>query len=200
MTGARGFYPAIAMRLLLISLALLAVAGCKPPATQPQQNVAATAAAGPVKGVDRSHKGQPFPDVAFGDNDGTQTSFEGFRGIPTLVNVWATWCAPCVKELPTLHRLADAHKTGLWVAPISQDTAPRPSVDAFLERLGLARFDVYYDPHMAVSGALGAEVLPTTVLYDADGREVWRYVGDLDWTSPEAASLLAEAGVPAPKG
>ena len=51
---------------------------------------------------------------------------------------------------------------------------------------------------MALSGALGPDtVLPTTILYDAKGKEVWRYVGDLDWTSPEAAKLLAEAGVPA---
>jgi hypothetical protein len=49
---------------------------------------------------------------------------------------------------------------------------------------------------MALSGALGAEVLPTTVLYDANGKEVWRYVGDLDWTSPEAAKLLSEAAAP----
>ena len=51
----------------------------------------------------------------------------------------------------------------------------------------------FHDPKMALSGALGAEVLPTTILFDAEGREVWRYVGDLDWTGREAAKLLAEA-------
>ncbi len=51
---------------------------------------------------------------------------------------------------------------------------------------------------MSLSGAMGAEVLPTTILFDAKGREVWRYVGDLDWTSPEAAKLLAEAGAKKP--
>jgi thiol-disulfide isomerase/thioredoxin len=182
------------MRFPLIALAVLALAGCSKPPEKPSANHAeAPAPAGPVKGVDRSHKGAPFPDVEFGDNDGTQTSFEGFEGIPTVVNLWATWCVPCVKELPTLSKLADARKVGLWVVPISQDTAPRASVDAFLERIGLGKFDVYYDPKMAVSGATGAEVLPTTILYDVQGREVWRYVGDLDWTGAEAARLLAEA-------
>jgi hypothetical protein len=52
---------------------------------------------------------------------------------------------------------------------------------------------------MGLSGALGAEVLPTSILFDANGKEVWRYVGDLDWTSPAAAKLLAEGGVQ-PKG
>ena len=56
----------------------------------------------------------------------------------------------------------------------------------------------YQDPDMGLSGSLGPDtVLPTTILYDAQGREVWRYVGDLDWTSPEAARLLAESGVSA---
>jgi thiol-disulfide isomerase/thioredoxin len=187
------------MRALLLAIAVLSLLACSKPAPQQSNETQVAADVGPVKGVDRSHKGERFPDVEFGDNDGTQTSFEGFEGIPALVNLWATWCVPCVKELPTLSKLADAHKVDLWVVPISQDTAPRASVDAFLERIGLGKFDVYYDPKMAVSAGAGAEVLPTTILYDAEGREVWRYVGDLDWTGAEAASLLAEAGAPATK-
>jgi hypothetical protein len=76
--------------------------------------------------------------------------------------------------------------------PISQDSAPRSSVEAFLayQKLDLP---AYQDPKMALPGALGVEVLPTSILYDSDGREVWRYVGDLDWTGAEAEKLLAEA-------
>ncbi len=132
--------------------------------------------------------------------DGKPISLAKFHGVPVLVNLWATWCAPCVKELPTLARLGQTHKTNLWVVPISQDDGPQSSVDAFVEHLGLKGFDVYYDPKMAMSGALGPDtVLPTTILYDSNGKEVWRYVGDLDWTSPEAAKLLSEAGEPAKK-
>jgi hypothetical protein len=72
--------------------------------------------------------------------------------------------------------------------------APRGSVDAFLDKNKLADLEVWHDPKMALSSATAAEVLPTTILYDAKGREVWRYVGDLDWTGEEAARLLAEAG------
>ena len=81
---------------------------------------------------------------------------------------------------------------------ISQDMGPHPSVVAFLEAYKIEKLVAYQDSKMSLSGALGAEVLPTSILYDARGREVWRYVGDLDWTSPDAARLLAEAG--APKG
>ena len=146
-----------------------------------------------MKGVDRSHKGKPFPAVMIGDPDGTETSYEGFRGIPTLMNFWASWCAPCIKELPTLKKLADRKGADLWVVPISQDNAPLLSIETFLNKTGAGDLGAYHDPNMKVSGALGVQVLPTTILFDAEGREVWRYVGDLDWTGEEAARLLAEA-------
>ena len=123
------------------------------------------------------------------------TSLKAFAGKPTLVNLWASWCAPCVKELPTLDRLAQAEGGKLNVVAISQDMGPHASVVAFLQEHKLGELDAYQDPKMGLSGALGAEVLPTSVLFDANGKEVWRYVGDLDWTSPEAAKLLAEGGV-----
>jgi thiol-disulfide isomerase/thioredoxin len=182
------------MRFLLILCALGALIGCRQnpqrPATETNQ---AQAEAGPVKGVDRSHKGKPFPDAEFLDEEDQPLTSASFRGEPTLVNLWATWCAPCVKELPTLEKLSKQSKSALTVATISQDMAPRASVEAFLEDHKLD-IPLYRDPKMAISGALGAEVLPTTILYDADGKEVWRYVGDLDWTGAEAAKLLAEAG------
>jgi hypothetical protein len=81
------------------------------------------------------------------------------------------------------------------VVAISQDTGPHASVEAFLQEHKIATLDAYQDPKMNLSPALGAEVLPTSVLFDSNGREVWRFVGDQDWTSPEAAKLLAEAGV-----
>jgi thiol-disulfide isomerase/thioredoxin len=146
----------------------------------------------PGKGVDRDHKGQPFPNVTFLDASDKPTSLKALQGKPTLVNLWATWCGPCVKELPTLGALSKQGGSDLVIVPIDQEMAPRASVDAFLEKHQLD-LPVYRDPKMAVSGAAGAQVLPTTILYDRDGREVWRYIGDLDWTDSEATKLLAEA-------
>ena len=114
------------------------------------------------------------------------------EGKPLLVNIWATWCAPCVKELPTLQAVAGRAGAPRVIA-VSQDMAPRGSVDAFLDKNKLADLEVWHDPKMALASATGAEVLPTTILYDAKGREIWRYVGDLDWTGEEATRLLAEA-------
>ena len=82
-------------------------------------------------------------------------------------------------------------------AAVSQDAGPRASVEAFLAKLKVEDLGAYQDSKMALSGSLGPDVvLPTSILYDAEGREVWRYVGDLDWTSPEAARLLAEGAAP----
>ena len=187
------------MRFMLLMLAVLPLAACQKPSTEAANQAAPAAQAGPVKGVDRSHRGQSAPDAAFNDPDGGSITMDEFKGLPVLVNLWATWCAPCVKELPTLDKLAAAHRDdgSIAVVAVSQDTGPQPSVDAFLAKLKVEDLGAYHDPKMALSGALGPEtVLPTTILYDADGKEVWRYVGDLDWTSAEAAKLLAEAGAP----
>jgi|KBSMisStandDraft_5_1062788.scaffolds.fasta_scaffold663528_2 thiol-disulfide isomerase/thioredoxin len=190
--------------VIVIVIAFVALAGCQKQTQQaPASNQAAPAAeAGPVKGVDRSHRGQPAPAAEFNNPDGGEISLAKFKGVPVLVNLWASWCAPCVKELPTLDKLAQTHDVdgALGVVAVSQDSGPQPSVVAFLKKLNVKDLGAYHDPNMALSGALGPDVvLPTSILIGADGKEVWRYVGDLDWTSPEAAKLLAEAK-PAGKG
>lgn len=183
------------MRLIPLLLALVAIAGCdrqKPDASQAND---AAAPAMVEQGVDRSQQGKAAPDTIFKDPDGGNISLAEFEGVPVLVNLWATWCAPCVKELPTLDRLAASHATGgrLGVIAVSQDMGPQHSVRAFLDKLGIEHVGAYHDDKMALSGALGVQVMPTTILFDAQGREVWRYIGDLDWSGPEAQLLLSEA-------
>ncbi|HEX3424447.1 MAG TPA: TlpA disulfide reductase family protein [Sphingomicrobium sp.] len=184
------------IRPLLIGVCVLALCACQKP-SQPTSNQASAAASGEqVKGVDRSHKGAEVPAANFNDPDGKPASLKTFAGKPTLVNLWASWCAPCVKELPTLDQLARSENGKLNVVAISQDMdVPHASVVAFLKTHSIASLKSYQDPKMALSGALGAEVLPTSILYDAKGREIWRYVGDQDWTSAAAAKLVAESGV-----
>jgi thiol-disulfide isomerase/thioredoxin len=181
------------MRFLALSLAAVALTSCSKQQPQQAANEAAVSAeAGPHKGADRSHKGQPLPAIRLDDG----SALAGPAGKPFLVNAWATWCAPCVKELPTLDALAAREKANLAVIAVSQDDAPHASVVAFLDKLKIKNAETRQDSKMALSGALGPDtVLPTTILYDAQGKEVWRYVGDLDWTGPEAAKLLAEGGV-----
>ncbi len=185
------------MRLILLFLVLLATAACdrqKPPSQQGKQ-VEDQSTVG-IKGVHRDNAGKPAPTVSFRDPDGGEISLADFKGVPVLLNLWASWCGPCIKELPTLAKLSDAHLQDgqLGVIAVSQDMGPQSSVTAFLAAHKIEGLGAYQDPEMALSAALGVQVMPTTVLYDRQGREVWRYVGDMDWTSVEAAKLLAEAG------
>src|SRR5947209_19404239 len=99
------------MRFILLCTTLLAVGACHKPAEQAANQAAPVAEAGPQKGVDRSHQGASAPDAKFSTADGKATSLASFRGHPVLVNLWATWCAPCVHELPTLDKLAASHRT-----------------------------------------------------------------------------------------
>lgn len=184
--------------LLLIGLTGLTVGACDRQKAEAPQAEAAGEAEATGKGVDRNHKGKAVPTVQFNDPDGGALDLTKFKGGPVLVNLWASWCAPCIKELPTLQKLeqAQARDGKLAVIAVSQDMAPKASVDAFLTGKGIGRFAAYHDPDMALSSALNVQIMPTTILYDAAGKEVWRYTGDLDWSGPEAAKLLAEVAPP----
>jgi thiol-disulfide isomerase/thioredoxin len=184
--------------ILLCALTVPMIAGCdRQKADAPQAPAADSQEA---KGLDRSHKGEPAPTVKYKNPDGGDFDLTKFKGTPVLVNLWPSWCAPCIKELPTLQTLeqAQADEGRLGIIAVSQDMAPQGSVDAFLGERDIGRFAAFHDPDMKLSSALGVQVMPTTILYDSQGREVWRYVGDLDWTSKEAATLLAELTAPKP--
>ena len=179
------------MRCIILLAGLLALAGCDRQKAGEQQPAPTPGPAVPQAGLDRSQAGKPTPEVVFRDPDGAETSLAAFRGKPLLVNLWATWCAPCVKELPTLHALA-SRSGAPQVLALSQDMGEQAKVRAFLSEKNITLAS-YQDAEMAMSSALGANILPTTVLYSSEGKEIWRYTGDLDWSGSEAARLLKEA-------
>ena len=160
------------MRLIVLLLVgLLAPAAIGKRARRLKRQSRARAAEETGKGVDRSHKGEAAPAIGFHDPEGDDTNLAAFRGKPLLVNLWASWCAPCVKELPTLDRLATARAAKLAVVAVSQDMAPQSSVTAFLAAHEIGELGAYHDPEMALTSALGVQVMPTSVLYDAAGKE-----------------------------
>ncbi|WP_347275529.1 TlpA disulfide reductase family protein [Sphingomonas sp. HITSZ_GF] len=184
----------------ILLLATLAIAGCDKRSgagsqaneTIPAANAAAPDAAAADKGkLDRSHKGEAAPDIAFFAPDGKKTSLAAFKGKPVLLNLWATWCAPCKAEMPTLDTLAGQKGDTLKVVALSQDSAKaRPEFDSYTA--GFRHLKFWLDPDTAFSLTLNVN-LPTTILYDSAGKEVWRVSGDMDWTGAKAAALLAEA-------
>ncbi|WP_229735510.1 TlpA family protein disulfide reductase [Novosphingobium marinum] len=142
--------------------------------------------------IDRSRAGQPIPDFTVSTADGESLSLPSLRGKPVLLNLWATWCAPCVVELPTLDEVAAKRGEELKVLTVSQDTGRASGVADFLREKGGDNLEAWLDPENQLSFHYATGTLPTTVLYDAQGREVWRYVGGMEWNDAKAAEMLAE--------
>ena len=146
----------------------------------------------PTGRLDRSKAGTPAPDVAFEDPQGGPVRMTAFRGRPVLVNLWATWCPPCVVEMPSLDALA-RERDDIRVLALSQDFDGRQKVTDFFATRRFARLEPYLDGEAAFMTSLRIDTLPTTILYDAQGREVWRMTGMADWESARTARLLREA-------
>ena len=129
------------------------------------------------------------------DGAGAPTSLAAYRGKVVVLNLWASWCAPCQTEMPTLAAL-QARFAGqdLVVVPLSIDeTAKAGEARAMLAQLTGGVLPFLIDPARRVAFAVRAPGLPTTVLYDRSGREIARLAGDADWNSPEAAALMEAA-------
>lgn len=143
--------------------------------------------------IDRGHKGEGMPDKIFKAQDGSAATLRHIAdGRPMLVNLWATWCAPCVAELPALDQLAAAADLkGAKVIAVSQDMQPE-AVAAFWTGRKLSILKTWLDPENALGFHYGTGTLPTTILYDAKGKEVARIIGALDWNSAEAQDLVQE--------
>lgn len=128
----------------------------------------------------------------FIDGEGRRRGLEDFRGKVVMINFWATWCAPCVREMPALDTLAAAMKGRPFaLVALNEDRQGASVARPFLDRLGLKSTALYLDPGGQAQRALGVGALPTTVVFDGRGRELGRLVGPADWASAEARALIA---------
>jgi thiol-disulfide isomerase/thioredoxin len=134
---------------------------------------------------------RPVPEVRFVDGDDRALTLDRFRGKVVLLNLWATWCAPCRREMPTLDNLqARLGGDDFEVVALAVDRGGSAKVKAFLDELDLGRLALYVDPSTRALRALGAYGLPTTLLIDRDGGEVMRAIGPAEWDGPEIVALI----------
>jgi thiol-disulfide isomerase/thioredoxin len=140
---------------------------------------------------------QTVPAVAFNDSKANRVSLAQFKGRYVLLNLWATWCAPCVKELPSLARLQSAlPKDRLEVIAVDVGRGTAADARSFLDAHDARSLATYVDSNLALLRAFGAYGLPLTVLIDPQGREVGRALGPATWDSPESIDYFRALATP----
>ncbi|MFN3400347.1 MAG: TlpA disulfide reductase family protein [Ferrovibrio sp.] len=137
---------------------------------------------------------KPAALAEFLDPNDQPVTLEAFRGKVVLINLWATWCAPCREEMPALDRL-QVQRGGkdFAVVAIAQDRGGRGKVEQFLGQIGARHLASYLDTTMKSGRAWGAFGLPTSILIDRQGREIGRFVGTAEWDQADALRLIDAA-------
>jgi thiol-disulfide isomerase/thioredoxin len=133
---------------------------------------------------------RPAPELRFTSRDGEPRHLADFRGKVLLVNLWATWCGPCVREMPSLERLQAALGDRLMVLAISEDRGGSHAVEPFIAEHALKRLAIYLDEDSAAQSAFHLRGLPTTFLVDANGRIRAMLEGGAEWDSPKIRALV----------
>ena len=132
-----------------------------------------------------------MPEVRFVTEDGSRRTLDDFRGKVILLNIWATWCIPCRKEMPTLDALqADLGSAKFEVVTLSIDKGGVPAVRQFFDDYAIRNLAIYVDQTGLAFSNLGVFGLPTTLIMDGDGRELARLIGPAEWNSPEMEAYL----------
>jgi thiol-disulfide isomerase/thioredoxin len=133
----------------------------------------------------------PVPDIAFVAADGSEHRLQDFFGHGMVINLWATWCAPCVDEMPSLAALSKTlAPDDIAVLPLSSDRGGVRAVEAFYQEHGITGLPVLLDPKGAAARAWHARGIPTSVIIDKQGQERARLEGSADWSQPNAAQIV----------
>ena len=180
--------------VLLIAFGVPPVSSALKKTTEPQISPAANAPAAAHDPLALSIFEQPrdVPEIRFADRASRSLSLADFRGRVVLLNIWATWCVPCRKEMPTLDRLQARLGSDEFVVialSIDRDAA---SVERFYREIGIEKLAIYRDPTGRVPNVLGIPGVPATLLINRDGREIARKMGEADWDGPAMVSLIGK--------
>ena len=135
-------------------------------------------------------EGRPVPEVGLVDMAEAPHGLAELKGSWVVLNFWATWCAPCREELPSLDRL-QAAMPDLTVVAVATGPNPVPALKRFLDKAEVDDLTIWRDPNSALARQMGVLGLPVTVILSAEGVEVARLIGGAEWDSPGAQAVLA---------
>jgi len=159
---------------------------------------AALAAEDEAGAPDRTKLGQfvpstepfPTPAVSLTDSAGHSLELAGLRGKPVVINLWATWCEPCLREMPSLERLQSRFGERVAVLAVSEDRGGDKAVEPFIAKLGLKSVKVYIDAKSEVGHAFGVRGLPTSFVIDREGKVLGRVEGGAEWDSAKMLAVI----------
>ena len=146
----------------------------------------------PQLGQVQAVPGTALPDMQWRLPDGTVRTIADYAGKGVVLNLWATWCVPCVAEMPALDAMASAVQPSVVVLPLSSDRGGAAAVERFYREHGVKNLPVLLDPTGAAARALGARGIPTTLLIDSTGRERGRLEGGADWDSDKTIAMVKQ--------
>jgi thiol-disulfide isomerase/thioredoxin len=132
----------------------------------------------------------PAPAVSLTDTAGNKVDLSGFAGKLVIVNLWATWCEPCVREMPSLEQLQSRLGDKVAVLAVSEDRGGAKIVEPFVAKLGLKSVKIYVDPKSEVGHAFEVRGLPTSLVIDRDRKLVGRVEGAAEWDSSKMLGVL----------
>ncbi len=174
-------------KLVVLFVLVVAIAGCKRGET-PQKTTTATAAT-----TTGTEVGAGMPEYSAMNLDGTKFDLAGRRGKVVLLNVWATWCGPCIYEIPELQRIHDLYTArGFEVVGVSVDESGIESVKQFVDDKKM-RYPIALDPQGKLASLLQTSVLPTSVLLDRTGKIVWKKYGAILENDQELDAAIKKA-------
>jgi thiol-disulfide isomerase/thioredoxin len=160
-------------------------------ASPPSEPAATTKGSGKMVAFVKKAAPQELPDITFTDGEGKDLKLSDFKGRTVLLNLWATWCAPCRQEMPALDRLQQALGSDKFeVVALSLDRQGIAASKKFLDEVGAKALKLYVDATAKQGLALKIVGMPTTILIDKDGREVGRLAGEAEWDSEDAKALI----------
>jgi thiol-disulfide isomerase/thioredoxin len=132
----------------------------------------------------------PAPAISLADTTGDSVELSKLQGKLVVINLWATWCEPCLREMPSLERLQSRLGERIAVLAVSEDRGGNKTVEPFIAKLGLKSVKIYIDPKSEVGHAFGARGLPTSFLIDGEGKVLGRVEGAAEWDSPKILGVL----------
>ena len=146
---------------------------------------------GTVRNFTPTNPRRPAPIDTFHDANGNEFNLQSFGDKVVLLNLWATWCAPCIKELPSLDRLqAQLGSDRFEVVAVSVDRRGVDAVRPFFEKLKISHLAIYAEPKNHLAQSIGLEVLPSTIIIGPHGLMAGKLIGAAEWDAPEALALV----------